>query len=831
MRPSPRLLSVILLALLSVAATWIALRFARGTMRTGGTGTLVVRVEDAETGSPLAGAAVRVFRERGGARILALGTTDAHGEARFEHVEANMLIAQALRAPPYAQTFGAAWLEGDETETIVLAATRGKTVRGRVVDYAGAPIAGAEIVLDDFCESHHRSAGIPAAGHVRVATSGADGRFEVLHLAPHPSGVTIEAGRMVVRDRYAQSVVVLFEDARVHVVDRGEKSTGLADVGDVVVPAASTWSGRVVDARGAPVAGALVSTREERGWGGDHRARADLEAGSWPDATGFRLLAGESITDAKGRFVVRGRERSRLVVWTSPGMLQALHAARLEPGERRDGIELRIDDAHLLVLELVDARGERVRGQLAILLRDPGGDTPRSIARDPDGLFRVQSLGLVRRASRARLEVPGYAPALIDVPREIDDPVRVVLEELPVLRVRVRFEDPRIDALDTRFLELDACVADPRDATRRVRLACCGLGAHEFLEVAAGAREFALPVLADRPYFVALREYDGPWTRTYGPWRPGAEVRELVVPELVRVDEEFASISARVTDARTGEAVFAWLELEPISGAKFVASERARYVLHEDGSAVAVPAGRWRVRLHAGGYRVPAPVEVELAAGDEHDLGAFALERAPVVAVEFVGVQPRIPTRIVFTEERGLAVASIAPQEESLHVRADLPARGFAIVDEPLDVSLERRFGGSYSFDAGWRSQTVAYEHDGGPRLELRLARWRAVEIRCPYAGPIEREAAVAVEIVDPRFEETWRQPVFFEGERDENARRSRRLFEGVPDEDARRFTDWLAPGAYVARARSLVLGEFEARIEVPAVGDEVVRVELKSVR
>lgn len=84
------------------------------------TGTVVVRVEDAATRAPLAGIALRVARERGGDKLLATGTTDERGEARFAAVEANTVIVEARRSPPHARAFGAVWLEGDETETVVL---------------------------------------------------------------------------------------------------------------------------------------------------------------------------------------------------------------------------------------------------------------------------------------------------------------------------------------------------------------------------------------------------------------------------------------------------------------------------------------------------------------------------------------------------------------------------------------------------------------------------------------------------------------------------------------------------------------------------------------
>lgn len=818
---------VMLLAGLFAVGSWIAWRFASAANPSSPTGTLIVRVIDAATKEPLPDVGVRVFRERGGARILALGTTDAGGVARFEGVEANTILVEALRKPPYAHTFGAAWLEGGETETVVLALPTGKTIRGRVVDHTATPLAGARVVIRDCLRDYARRAGMPASEPELVATTAADGKFEVAHLAPWPQGVTVGLRGMSARDWWSESIHVLLEDAEVSVDDHARGDAGTQDVGDVVVPAASTWAGRVVDARGDPVAGALVSTRAERQWDRDHHAPAHFAGPTWPGLAGFHLLAGESITDAAGTFVARGRPISaKLAVWTATGARQMFPAASLEPAARIDAVELRLDDAHIVAIELVDASGALIpRPRLAENLRDsdrvqlgfrgPDRDWKRVLAPDADGIYRAQLPGLVRDESRMRVDLHGYAPTVLDLPSDASRPVRVVLEPLGVLRLWVRSNARRFDPLESQFLTFEISSEDPRE-TRSDAAWCCGLGGSGFCFLEAQPIDIELPAREDQTFFVSLRVQEMGWAQTLGPFEPGSRVHEIVVPELEPPAREVASIQARVTDASTGRAAHSWLELESLSGARSMTIDCDGEWDAVDGATFEVPAGRWRVQLQAGGHRAPAPIDVVLEDGDEHDLGEFVLEPMPEVTLEFVGMQPEFPARITLMDERGGEVARIDPVgQRVLLVRADLPARGFAIVDETLDEVLEHEFRVPFAVHSQWRSQTIAFEYAGGDRLELRLARWRSIEIRCPYSGAIELAAPLEVHAEDPRIE---------------GHRRHRHFTEGVPDPDARRFTDWLAPGAYVARATSLVQGPFEAHFSVPAEGDEVVRVELKPV-
>ncbi len=807
------------------------------------TGTLVVRVVDDATDAPLAGIALRIVRERGGDNLLATGTTDERGEARFEAVEANTVIVEARRAPPYARAFGAAWLEGDETETVVLAMGPGRTVRGRVVDDVGTPLARAVVAANDDFGSRFRDVDGAEEPDATAVTTLADGKFELANLASSPHQVWIERGAMVPRAWSPQSLRVRFEDsvawARTSLEPAGENvgDNVIEDIGDIVVPRAGTWTGRVVDAQGAPIPGALVSAQPDRSWSRQRPfARRDANEGAWPGLEGFRLREQECLGDALGRFELRCRPNGvGFTVWTPGGLVQSFDAPPVEPGGRVDDLELRVVDASLLAIELVDGAGSRIRGphahsrgvtrpasrflfgeQLAVSVRGEGVDSNTAIGCDPDGLFRVQIPGALRGASTVRVDMAGYAPVARAAELGGPEPIRFVLEPLTALRMRVRFVgNVTVDPLKPRRVVLHACIDDPalRRAARTPAhddAGCCGLGATRAIDVAPGTKACELPVGADRPFFVSVRDQDGPWSQTFGPWRPGDSVHEVVVPELApRVERErlVSPIRARVTDARTGEPIRAIFHFaDPAEDMAVVQSSGVRFaVLDANGTGLRdAPAGRWRMSLRAEDYRSPPAQEVELVAGVESDLGDFALEPSPIVELALVGSSPQ-SARVDFADADARWFASSEMQDDRLVVRGDLPPRGIATVSES-DAST------------GGRSQRIAFEYDGGGRLELRLAPWRAVEVRCPVAGPSGFAASLALEIVDPRFPR---------GGRFERVL----LSERAADSDARRFSGWLTAGTYALRSHSLLLGSSETTIDVPAGGDDVVRVELRPAR
>src|SRR4030095_15434439 len=81
-----------------------------------GTGTLRVRVIDEQTHAPVPKLGLHVYRERGGDKDLADGTTDAQGRAAVRDLEANTILVRTQRKPPYAESTGGAWLVAGATK-------------------------------------------------------------------------------------------------------------------------------------------------------------------------------------------------------------------------------------------------------------------------------------------------------------------------------------------------------------------------------------------------------------------------------------------------------------------------------------------------------------------------------------------------------------------------------------------------------------------------------------------------------------------------------------------------------------------------------------------
>jgi protocatechuate 3,4-dioxygenase beta subunit len=806
------------------------------------TGTLIVRAVDAADDSPLAGIELRVGRERGGSLLLATATTDARGEARFEGIEANTIIVEAARTPPHARAYGAAWLVVGETETLVVRMDAGSTVRGRVVDDLGTPLAGAEVELDD--QFNPRFGAKNSTAPTPIAVTSKDGRFELTHLSRAPVEVWVVRGEMTPRSWASPRFRVRYEDALKHAVTELGGEPGVHDLSDVVIPRAGKLAGRVIDAHGAPIAGALVSTRDSRLYArerGASRVRSNDPA--WPNPTSFHVPFGETVSDADGRFEFRSRPAVPVIgVWTADDRTQSFPLPVVKPGERLDDLELRLADASLLVLELVDHAGNlittshprsrsgtRPRGKfwrqdhLYVKIRGDQTDLATTLASDPDGLFRVQVGGDSRSLASVRLELNGYLAVQHALTDSGTEPVRIEMTEAPFLRLRVRIEgDTPNDPSQVAKLELHACLADP--ALRRgpntpsgFLAPCCGLGIQHTIPALPGATELELVVQADEPFYIAARRLGGVWAQTFGPWRPSSGVHEIVVPAadpetVPRPVQPIADVRlrVRVTDAKTSERLqaFLWLE-DPASDPDDPLARGDRFTIAEPNSDVAraVVAGTWRLRVDAEGYRSPPTQIVELAAGTEQDLGTFELEPFAIVDVSITEsdgspLPAQANVGIADVARRGIGSCARTSPGGGWEFRAETPGSGFATIREWLDIGIAR-------------VQAVPFEYDGSGRLEIRLAPWCTVEVRCPSSTPLESECALKVEV--RASDGSWEQ-----------GRDVMELSERASDPGVRRFVGSFAPGQYALRAQSLVRGDRAAEFSVPANNEGVVRVELR---
>ncbi|HEU4396191.1 MAG TPA: carboxypeptidase regulatory-like domain-containing protein, partial [Planctomycetota bacterium] len=204
---------------------------------------LACRVLDGTTGLPVAGARLRRYPEWSRpatlrhSYLLGEGTTDADGFARvpallyFHDGDSHWIVDAPGYAP--AHEFGAY-----PERTVLL--RRGEDLRGRVLDALGRPAGGATVEL--FLGCGHSPA-------VRTTVTAPDGRFTLPCVPPG------EGTLWILTPAGAANYVNLGPSYAF-----GERPT------DFVLAPGATATGRVIDAAGDPIPGAVVrSWQEQRG--------------------------------------------------------------------------------------------------------------------------------------------------------------------------------------------------------------------------------------------------------------------------------------------------------------------------------------------------------------------------------------------------------------------------------------------------------------------------------------------------------------------------------------------------------------------------------------
>jgi len=223
------------------------------------------RVVDA-AGTPVAGVRVRLVPDD--ALLVYLGVpaagrwseletiTDADGTYGFAGIRPRAGYAVLFEAPGRAMAVrsSVAFVAGERARLDDLVLADGAGVRGVVRGADGAPVAGARVgialrppnplqfVLARVDRLPWRQA---------LATTGADGRFEVAHVAEGRAVLVVEAAG------HASKVLALTVPA-----------AGVLDVPDVALPAADAVSGTALLADGAPAVGARVLVTRDGGIAG-----------------------------------------------------------------------------------------------------------------------------------------------------------------------------------------------------------------------------------------------------------------------------------------------------------------------------------------------------------------------------------------------------------------------------------------------------------------------------------------------------------------------------------------------------------------------------------
>ncbi|RMH38194.1 MAG: hypothetical protein D6689_19905 [Deltaproteobacteria bacterium] len=376
-----------------------------------------IRVVAADTGAPIAGADV----ELGGAREMT-SATDRDGVARFRGVPGGVNTARAT-AGGYAPAAIALVVPEGASEPIerTIELRRGAPVAGRVVDEAGAPIAGARVgpieagsltgALDAIA---HEGAKTDDAGAFRIpAVAAGTYRFVAVHDGYPPAAsepVTVDG-----RTERTGVVIQLARGARV--------------------------AGRVVTADGQPAAHATVRlvARDASTWtaipgSGAHQAIADDQGRFTFDAVArvpvVLVASGDAATSEAVDVDLTGKDAVEDVVLTLS--IDGVIAGIVVDG---DGAPV----AEVYVTALPDVfDGEVSMAELA--LRGPhtamtGGDGRFALRGVPPGSYRVRAT----RGAPLSIELFGTAGGVRAKPGDTD--VRVVLEAEGGVTGRVQLPD------------------------------------------------------------------------------------------------------------------------------------------------------------------------------------------------------------------------------------------------------------------------------------------------------------------------------------------------------------------------------------------------------
>lgn len=360
-------------------------------------GTLAGRVLDKAGGAPLAGAEIEVLPSAVDARLTRPPTlravSDAQGRYRIEGVPIGRSLV-AVRHPTHwfeplevvqAQlgsgvdntfTFGdGGFVQGGvqpgpglivfvEREGQVLARdlelVAGLSVKGRVVDAEGKPVAGAEVTSPgDGLGQLQWQWGLSGGLARRVlATSDGEGRFTVTGLAPRENWVLS-----------AKRPPLVGEPSKPFRVQAGEET---AEVLLRLTPGAVVV-GRVVDGSGSPVEGANVN--------------------AWPQTPGVMPEGYNAISRADGTFRLEGLPAGTLGLnaWNGTGNGAQASVTNLQAGEVREGVELKLGLGVEVSGVLVDDQGRPAR-QKQILLQNTNGGGNTATTTDSDGVFKVSGL-------------------------------------------------------------------------------------------------------------------------------------------------------------------------------------------------------------------------------------------------------------------------------------------------------------------------------------------------------------------------------------------------------------------------------------------------------
>ncbi len=376
---------------------------------------------------------------------------DGQGRVRFDGVEAGrrhrLVVSGDYRVERRLDL--APLLAGEVRDLGELALANGVVLAGRVTGPDSRPAAGAVVSVAQESGDGFRF-GPMAAAEVGRATTAEDGSYRLAGLPTGSFRLKAERPGALAAERKIE----LTPAPRDHHAE-------------LALTAGGEVRGRVLDADGAPLAGARVVLAPADGFA----------AFSWQRE---RLVREGLETGADGRFTLGGLGAERMrVLATAEG--HSLHRS----GTVRAGqeLEIQLGALHELSGLLVDADGRPVAGgEITLVPQDPGNSgfgmlRMENTRTEADGSFRLEGVEdgeyLLRAVAAAgKLEQPG-----LRVPEALGEPLRLVLGGGPALVVTLK--DPAGRPLSDVELSARSTANGPGDlmlAPGQARVSVAGPG-------------------------------------------------------------------------------------------------------------------------------------------------------------------------------------------------------------------------------------------------------------------------------------------------------------------------------------------------------------------
>lgn len=650
-----------------------------------GPGSLEVSVVRIPERTPVANVVVTLRSATNSPRSrapLGVARTDARGIARFPLLEPGDLKVDCDRIGLGAPLAGAyAHVASGETRSVTLGIPNHIAVRGRVVDRAGRPVEGAEVCLTPQ--------GAEFESHV-VATTPADGSFELEPV--QASAVYVHACKA----GFAPSARVL---------DRTIPGKTF-EVELVLAGPGASLSGTVRDARGEPVAGALVLAGPEEGtsWLGDNGDRHLLPGGSATrsDQAGhFEFL---SLPPGPGELHIE-----------ADGFLGHDTTIALRAGETGDlDIVMR---RGAIVAGFVRNSGSTPVSGVRVLVRALGTGVVREVEADGTGAFRIEGLpGGAARGWAADAAGTGWALEALDLREGEQTDWNPVLAKGGEIAGRVLDELGKPAAGLAVVVRCEASDGEPysrgasTDKQGRFRVEGCREAAHDVKVFPRDSQLFALAELRGV--------------------RPSNEELSIQLDPAVRPS---AIVRGKIIDP----------DGRPFAGATLTPSCRALdwqagQLTQADGSfrTVPLPAGAWSFEIEADGFAPLVLPERNLAIGERLDLGTLRLSRGDVIVVQLTLAEGVSPSRVYATV-----------RSEDGSISAWCKVEGDVARTPPLPPG---RYRLAFEGSCAARVLDAVVRAGEETRLEVALDRGVGVRLRLERANA-EPEARCTIRVRDER--------------------------------------------------------------------------------